>query len=194
MGLPAAAAAIIAVLLSASFIGLGLRKFAKGRDGKYSLTNVQLIMWTGVIIGSYVGISALNGGFLGDLPANLMELMGISAGSYVTAASTRAAQSGRMKRKHPAIYQAKRRPPSHGILDLVTAEGDSEHWSIPKLQVLFWTAVAILIYVIVAANNFQSGSNSLPDPGSGLVILMGISHGAYLGNKLSDDPFEADMP
>ena len=61
----------------------------------------------------------------------------------------------------------------------------------PRLQVFFWTIVALLIFILVVADNLQKGVTTLPDPGSGLVALMGISHGAYLGNKFSDDPNKA---
>jgi hypothetical protein len=189
MALPAAVAAFIGLVFSGAFVGVGLYWFAKGRDGRYSLTNVQLILWTGVIIGSYVGMAALSGGFLGSIPDNLMVLMGVSAGSYVTATGTRAAQEGKAKRTSRDYETKIAARKSAGASDIVSSEGGANHLSIPKLQVLFWTLVAILIYVLVVAGNFQSGTATLPDPGSGLVVLMGISHGAYLGNKLSDDPF-----
>ncbi|MDV3244290.1 MAG: hypothetical protein LYZ66_03830 [Nitrososphaerales archaeon] len=132
-------------------------------------------------MGSYVGLAALKGGFLGDVSSNLLALLGISAGSYVTAASTRAVQG-----KGNATD-----PKAHKTGGLLSSESMPDQLSIPKLQVFFWTLVTLLIYVLVVANNLQTGVAVLPDPGSGLVALMGISHGAYLGNKFSDDPKKA---
>jgi hypothetical protein len=180
MGLPTDAAAAIGVVFTVAFVGIGLTWFCRGKDKTISLTNVQLILWTGVILGSYVGLAALKGGFLGNISTDLLALMGISAGSYVTAASTRAVQD-----KGTTIDQS-----LHHTKGLLSSESNPDQLSIPKLQVFFWTLVALLIYILVAAHNFQTGVASLPDPGSGLVALMGISHGAYLGNKFSDIPRE----
>jgi hypothetical protein len=126
-------------------------------------------------------MASLKGDFLGDIPTNLIALMGISYGSAVTASSTRALQSSG---KSP--YKGK--PRAWGLL---SSESDPKQLSLPKLQMFFWTIVAVLIYVVIIANYFQVGNASLPDPGTGLVALMGISHGAYLGNKFSDNPQES---
>lgn len=180
MGLSAPIAELVAIIFSGVFIGIAFYSFRRGKDNSVSLTNVQVILWSGVIIGSYAGIAAFKGGFLGDLPANLLALMGISAGSAVTAASTRHLQS-----KDRVPYDG-----PHRTWGMLSSESDPQHLSLPKLQVFFWTIVAILIYVVIVWNNFSSGTAALPDPGSGLVALMGISHGAYLGNKFSDTPKE----
>ena len=181
MGLPAIGAEAIALIFSVAVLALGFVGFSRGKDQSVSLTNFQVILWTGVIIGSYAGMASLKGDFLGNIPTNLIALMGISYGSAVTASSTRALQSSG---KSP--YKGK--PRAWGLL---SSESDPKQLSLPKLQMFFWTIVAVLIYVVIIANYFQVGNASLPDPGTGLVALMGISHGAYLGNKFSDNPQES---
>lgn len=183
LGLPAPWPEIIMAVFSGAFLIIALLGFSRGKDRSVSLTNVQLILWSGVVIGSYAGMAALNGNFLGDIPNNLIALMGISAGSAVTAISTRRLQSG-----DKVPYNGPQR--TWGML---SSESDPEQLSLPKLQMFFWTIVAILIYLVIIGSNFSSGKAALPDPGTGLVALMGISHGAYLGNKFSDTPKEGEQ-
>lgn len=180
MGLPAPWPEIIMAVFTVAFLVTALLGFSRGKDKSISLTNVQFILWSGVIIGSYAGMAALKGNFLGDISNNLLALMGISAGSAVTAASTRHIQS-----KDKVPYDGPKR--TWGML---SSESDPQQVSLPKLQMFFWTIVAILIYLVIIGSNFSSGTPKLPDPGTGLVALMGISHGAYLGHKFSDAPKE----
>jgi len=163
------------------FIAITLWYFAWGADKNISLTNVQIILWTGVIAGTYVAMAILNKGFLGDINSNLLELMGISAGSTVTATAIRTVQQ-------PKIIKRKADEPAPRTKGLLTSEKEPDELSIAKFQMLLWTIVTLLIFAIVAANNLANNKPELPDIGSGLLVLMGISHSAYLGNKVADKP------
>jgi hypothetical protein len=173
MGLDLLVAEIIWGTVTVVFIGIGLLRFWRDIDGKsVSLDNVQLILWTGVILGSYAGMAAMVGGFLGDIPANLLALMGISAGSFVGGTTISA-------EKHSRKLNAAKG-------GLFSSESDPAKKSIAKMQAFTWNLVTILIFLIMVANNFATVNASLPDPGLGLVALMGISNGAYVGNKIPD--------
>ena len=57
-------AGLVGVVSAGVFISVGLYLFAKGLDKTYSLANLQVILWTGVILGSYLSMALLKGVFL----------------------------------------------------------------------------------------------------------------------------------
>lgn len=169
------------------FIAVGLKRFA-GVGKELSLSNVQVILWTGVIAGTYVAMAVLRQGFLPDINTNLLGLMGVSGGSLVGATVIRTLQ------QPPALGSKQPSPPRQPTpartRGLLAQEKKPEELSIAKLQMFTWTIVTLVIYVIVAAGNLLNNQPELPDIGSGLLVLMGISHGAYLGNKITDKPVD----
>lgn len=172
------------IVVAAIFIGIGLFKFAKGADGSFSLTNTQMILWSGLIIASYVAMAILEGDFLDEVPANLILLMGISLGSGVAAKTIRTIQdpNGKKKTTQPSVR------------DLFTSENNPLKLSIPKMQMMAWTIVTLLIFLYLVLSNIYNNNPVLPDVESGLVGLMGISHGAYNANKISDNPQDENVP
>jgi hypothetical protein len=54
---------------------------------------------------------------------------------------------------------------------------------LPRTQMFGWTIISILMFSVMLLKSFADGSPSLPDIPTGLVVLMGASHGAYLGTK-----------
>jgi hypothetical protein len=161
------------------FIVVGLAKFLKGTDQTHSLSNLQIILWTGVILGSYLSMAVLKGGFLGDINTNLLALMGISAGSSIGAKAIKTVQQPVPPKKKPQKLKTK------GLLSQEKAPGEL---SIAKLQMFAWTLVSLIIYVAIVAVNLSTNNPVLPDIGSGLLVLMGISHASYIGNKIADSP------
>jgi hypothetical protein len=170
----------IGLIFSIAFITIGLMRFAKGVDHTVSLSNVQVILWTGVIAGTYIAMAILKQGFLGDINSNLLGLMGISAGSSVAAISIRTVQQPTIPASASNV-SAKTR-------GLLAQEKKPTELSIAKLQMLTWTIVTLTIFVIVVASYLANNRPELPDIGSGLLVLMGISHSAYIGNKVADKP------
>lgn len=168
---------LVGFIFAIAFIAIGLKRFAYGVDKTLSLSNVQVILWTGVITGTYVAMAILKQGFLGDINSNLLGLMGISAGSTVAATTIRTLQQ-------PTPTPVTKLPRTRGLL----AQEKADELSISKLQMFTWTIVTLTIYVVVVASNLANNRPQLPDIGSGLLVLMGISHSAYLGNKIPDKP------
>jgi len=79
---------------------------------------------------------------------------------------------------------------------------ESGRASLPKIQMLFWTMLAMVIYITISTHLIGSidgmtrdafraaltrspNDYGLPDIGAALMVLMGLSQGAYLGLKLS---------
>lgn len=163
------------------FIAIGLARFAKGIDETYSLANVQVILWSGMIMGSYLSLAVLKEGFLGDINANLLGLMGISGGSYVAAKTIRSMQETVPKE----LAKGRPMPRTRGLF---SQERAPDKLSVAKLQMTAWTLVSLMIYVVLVAINLSGNKPELPDVGSGLLTLMGISHGVYIGDKSRDKP------
>jgi hypothetical protein len=106
---------------------------------------------------------------LPDIPLNLLVLMGLSA---VTTAGSKGITIS---------YKSQGRIPdqSGGLTTNPSGEGD-----LLKTQMLVWTLVAGGIYLLTIAHAINSGSYALPDVDGALLVLMGVSQGAYVGNKL----------
>jgi len=129
------------------------------------------------VLGSCLGTCIVKGGFVGDISGNLLALMGVSASSAVGARGIRARQQ-----PTPKVVRLARTG------RLLSEERDPQKLSVVKPQVMAWTLVALGIYVTLAASNIWHGIHELPDVGSGLLVLMGVSHGACVANKAADSP------
>jgi len=174
---------LVGFIFAIAFIAIGLKRFAHGVDSTLSLSNVQVILWTGVITGTYIAMAILKQGFLGEINSNLLGLMGISAGSAVAATTIRTLQQPKIPIR--ASTKSYTPPRTRGLL---AQEKKTDELSIAKLQMFMWTIVTLTIYMIVFASYLANNRPELPDIGSGLLVLMGISHSAYLGNKVADKP------
>jgi hypothetical protein len=61
---------------------------------------------------------------------------------------------------------------------------------VAKIQMFFFTILAILSYATATGASLRSGviPTSLPDVGEGLLAILGISHGGYLMSKAASSP------
>jgi len=178
-------AALAGFITALVFIILGIAWFSKGSDETWSLSNVQLILWSGVILGSYLSLAILKGGFLADLSPNLLALLGVSSGSFVAAKGIRTVQEQKRVGVAKPASRAAEKPTTMGLL---SAESNSAELSVAKLQMFAWTIVSLTIFIVIVALNIMNNKPELPDIGSGLLVLMGVSHSAYIGNKIADKP------
>jgi hypothetical protein len=176
--------------------GYGIARFLVGRDNRYSKSKLQIAMWFGIVIVSYLGalylrwwtsIPSLIGGV--DIPENLLLLSGISALSF---AGAKGIAQGKQNRAAAAGVVAK--PPADQPRfpsDLVS--DDSGQPDIGDFQMVVITLIAVGVYV-VQIFDFLSLLNmtaqvSMPDVDPTLLGIFGISHGTYLTKKAvsSDD-------
>jgi hypothetical protein len=49
-----------------------------------------------------------------------------------------------------------------------------------------WTLVILAVHIMIFMRGYTSGKPEIPDVSAGLLILMGVSNGAYLGMKKAD--------
>jgi hypothetical protein len=193
-------AALFGFIAGIVFLYIGYWWFAESskQDNNLSWANVQLITWTGVVLGSYVALALLKGGFLDSIPDNLLLLMGVSVGTQTGSKITRKLQE-EAKKKKPAAPAAGPAPPTtpanpppaalrSRAFGLVAKESQPDELSVAKLQHIAWTVVTVLVYIIAVGAALNLRATSLPDVGTGLPLLMGISASGYIANKIGDPP------
>lgn len=151
-------------------------------QGVLSVSKFQALVWTLVTLFAYA--SAFGSRLLDarpgtplelpDIPINLLVLMGLTV---ATAAGSKGVTIS---------YKSKGLLPerSGGLTDNPDGEPD-----LVKTQMLVWTIIAAGIYLLSVANyiaqkTYMGQVFMLPDVDGTLLVLMGASQGAYIGNKL----------
>jgi len=189
-----AVAGFLGLLVGGIFLIVAFKKAARGLDGTFSIANIQLILWTSAIMGSYVAMAAIKGGFLDHIPENTLILMGISGGSTTMATIIRSSQSPKEKQGEGDVSTSESEPKKSSIaknqmfVGAFTSESEPEKSSIAKIQMFAWSLVALGIYIVLAAGNIARGEPILPNVDQAILGLMGIGHGIYLANKTQDKP------
>ncbi len=152
-------------------------------DEKYSLSRLQFYLWTGSVV---IGFCAV---FMAtykipDIPQNLYLLMGVnlSATVFSTAiALGKGAGNTKIAQKNTPSF----------VKDIFFEGEDS--LDLPRTQMFVWTVVSLLAFSVMLYKAFRDGVPALPDIPLGLVVLMGLSHGTYLGVKAAK-PKEQEKP
>ena len=177
------AAAVAAIVAAVAFGG----KLIRGENG-YSLSKLQLLVWTLAAAVSYLL-------YLGELlrrgstelaisaSPNLLLLVGLSAGSYVTAGGIRAYQDqkGVLVRRPDGAQRRWRTLISDNL-------GNPD---LSKIQLLVWTVVALTAYLAGVIQGLPeltaAGRHKLPEVSDMLVALMGVSQATYISKKAVSD-------
>jgi hypothetical protein len=187
---------LVVLVEVALVVGWATRKLVLGvlidnRD-RYSLTHLQVVLWTTVILSSVIGVGAAKGlaGLPSELAPELLALMGIAGGSAVLTtavkaskdtlgATARVARLGKVERRNGTTKNITRRFAQIWMEE----EGDlaDEVVSITKYQSLLFTALAVVLYVIAAW-----AERTVPELPGSVLTLLGISQGAYVGGKVPD--------
>lgn len=151
-----------------------------GEKRALSASKFQSLIWTLITLFAYVSIfgarflsmkagEPVSSVELPGLPVKLLILMGLSV---ATAAGSKGVTIS---------YK------SQGLIDkkggglLTTPQEDAD---LIKIQMLVWTIIAAGIYMITVVDNISNNTFELPDIEGALLVLMGASQGAYIGNKL----------
>jgi hypothetical protein len=198
---------ILTLLVIWLFYGLCSQKWNPlrlviGEDGRASSSKFQFFLWTCMIIFGYVAIysvKAMNGdsSAFSKIPPNLLILMGVSTVSVVGAKAITGVQatqgtvkttqkpdsskSDNGKKKLPV----EKRNSSFNFIYLVCDDDGTP--ALDKIQMIAWTFISLIIYLILIIQQVNSkGPYQLPNVDDTLLILMGISQGAYLGKKLTN--------
>jgi hypothetical protein len=155
--------------------------------GYPSLSKVQFFVWTIIIAFSYITIYIIrfSVGEFGPPPGlseNILVLLSVSAIVPVG--------SARLNRYlNRSVKPVSTTPPTKILWRYMLLE--NEEPALHRYQMVLWTCISVTIYVIViftTITNAQILSDVaqklvLPDIDGKLVILMGLSQGAYLGGK-----------
>jgi hypothetical protein len=140
----------------------------------YSLSKFQLFAWTSAAVFGYLYLLIANllvqwKFALPDLPDGLPLLMGISAGTTVTAIGITNQFGG--KGSGPV------RP---SVADFITSGGLIAP---ERFQFFVWTVVGIMGFISLLLVADPATLNALPKLPENFVTIMGISSAAYLGGK-----------
>lgn len=173
---------------------------AMGVDNRLSTSKLQALLWTATVGFVYVMIYAdrvLVYGFVNAItaiPENVLIALGISATSAVAAkaiTTSQVAANPGSKTPNPT--------PSYNVSNLVTNDGAPTP-SLTKVQYLFWTIVAIVVYLVTAFHGLGAAASchtdkcSLPDIDTILMLFMGLGSATYAGVKLTNGSLPTSNP
>jgi hypothetical protein len=182
--------------------------------GRWSLSRLQLLSWTGFLIPTIWSMAVLKfqAGAADPLALgmndNLWALLGISAASLVGSPILleRKSSGGTLDMRARADASGKPNTTSGEFSDFVRGEetGNAGVIDISRVQLFLFTAMALFVYFIlcwreftdVGAASLQLPSMSsvaavslqLPSMSVNLVTLIGISHATYLAGKIPKHP------
>lgn len=146
-------------------------RFARHRTQRFSLSNVQIMMWTLLVLYAFCFVWVANGILL-DISSGVLVLLGISGGTSV------------LSRGIDQMASAGEAPPpivdTASLKDLVI--NDNGEFDLLRFQMLGFTLFT-LAYSFVSVIR----SEGLPQIPDNLYMLMGISSGAYVGGKVADN-------
>lgn len=153
-------------------------KGQKQRD--LSASKLQILVWTYVTLfayGSVFGARVLGSepkAALDTLPGIPISLLGLMGLSVATAAGSKGVT---------VSYKAQGRVEERSGGAVTNPKGDPD---LVKAQMLVWTFVAAGIYLYTVVTFIAAGSYdiALPEVDGALLVLMGASQGAYIGDKL----------
>jgi Flp pilus assembly protein TadB len=168
-------------------------------DRAFSLSRVQMALWTILTIYAYLYIWMLTGEYLATIPASVVGLMGITLATYGSAAAVDASNVQTNKEKLKEAKQkdaAKPHDPdlkdeveklearttvckTEGFFRDITTSADGA--SIHRLQFIFWTLALAVVFVTTVWKTL-----AMPDFDATLLGLMGITSGTYVGLKIPE--------
>ncbi|HEX4826364.1 MAG TPA: hypothetical protein VFV19_18840 [Candidatus Polarisedimenticolaceae bacterium] len=142
----------------------------KPTDRSYSLSRVQISLWTLLVVYAYLFIWCLTCDYNVDIPKSIVGLMGISLGTFGTAA---AIDANKVKTERTTVSR------SDGFVQDLTTDvcGASLH----RLQLVVWTLAVAVVFAVTVWEAL-----AMPDLSPTILGLIGISSGTYVGLKLPE--------
>jgi len=163
--------------------------------GYPTISKFQFLLWTLVIAFTYFSIQIIivvgtdysteQAYLIKNVPENLLALMGISVAVPIIA-SAKTRKTKKIKKQDDSKSFGTMFLNLHGNLDLA------------RLQMFLWTIIGISIYLHTVFDEILTlssiGELFLPDVSPTLLILMGLSQGAYLGSKFVGGNTQENVP
>jgi hypothetical protein len=147
-------------------------------DNCYSLSRLQIYIWTVWVVIAFAQVAFATLSFP-KIPDNVAVLMGING--FTTVLSTAITDTTKLQQLDKPSFFRDIFLDSKGTLDL------------PRTQMFIWTLVILVIHIVIFLKGYPNGNPPvpggqpvIPDVSSGLLILMGVSNGAYLGMKRAE--------
>jgi hypothetical protein len=179
--------------------------------GRYSLTRLQLSLWTLVVLSLTAGVFAARAGTRGvdplgfSIPAQVLGLLGISVGSAAIATGVKSYKN----RMRPTFIAASQPGEATFAQMLMVEEGPQADKTVDvyKMQNFLVTVFLVAAYVVLAVHTYAGWGTgrsiaspadiaTLPAFSGTFLALLAISHAGYLGGKMPNrgqDP-EQDVP
>lgn len=152
--------------------------FLDPETNSYSLSKYQFYLWTAAALFAYTYLAIsrmlVQHLLLPDVPGSLPGIIGIGAGTAVGAQIVTAVRGPK---------GAGSEKPSLG--DFITSGGVAAP---ERVQMFLWTNLAVLAFCVATLRYSPWEISTLPDIGSGLLLLSGLSSVGYLGGKLARKP------
>lgn len=189
---------VVAALLGAGFVAVAQRTGAlrdkepapKDEDGKdtirpheraYSLSRTQIALWTLLVVYAYLFIWLITGEYNTEIPRTILAILGISAGTYATAAAIDKekekanADKPATKKETKGATVAK----TEGVFpDLFSISGGA---GLHRVQFGLWSIVLMVVFAVTVYDTL-----AMPQFDASLLGLMGISSAAYAGMKVPE--------
>ena len=163
---------------------------------KMSLSRLQVLLWTWLVVSTFSTIAWVRGTMSIDVPEELWALMGISVGSTAGAVLIKGTKAGiepdlrrvaaQASSSRRGVLQANADAKKARLADMFKGEEITDFaWvDISKVQLFFFTVAAWFGYVL-ALWNTPPGTDGVafPELSTSIVTLIGISHVGYLTVK-----------
>lgn len=149
-------------------------------DNRFSLSRLQFWLWFVVVIISWGAISWATRR-LYAVPDNLYILMGVNVAATVASSAITAAKGTFPRAGKPNFFR-----------DIFM--DSKKTLDLPRVQMFVWTLIILVGYVAVVIEHYRQALPSLPNIPEGLIVLMGLSHGAYLGAKATEKNTDTAKP
>jgi hypothetical protein len=189
---------IVALFLAFLFVvGHGITGRVGGllidERNKMSLSRLQMVLWTLVILSGLLTIALSNIGRSSPtplaiaVPTQVWLLLGISTTSLVGSPLLKSnkMRQGKIKVRED-LHEAE-------VADLFRGEETTNcnTLDLARVQMFFFTLVLVLAYAVLLGSLFIKITGvigSLPDIDPSMTTLLGISHAGYLANKAIPHP------
>lgn len=219
LGLVVLALALIGKVLCGTFKGVLVDERNVMSLSRLQMLAWSILVLTAVLALVFKAVEAGDGsclrdatGCVPDLPQQLWLLMGFSTATLVASplllSNSGAAEPDQQKAEQISNglarqgYQVSEQQLSGPLYrnnspvqarwsDLITGEQNSNclHLDLPRVQMCFFTLVALLIYAVLLHGQLSQSTavGSLPELSDGLLAIIAISHGGYLVSKASQN-------
>ncbi len=171
------ATAVTALLLGWLAVKYNILKESKFPfNNLYSLSRVQIGWWTVIILGSFLHLYIYTGEF-NDLTTTTMTLLGLSGATLLGASiiDSNTSQLTSDNTLQPKPFE------SRGFLIDILSDGKGDV-NVQRFQFLVWTLALTFIFIRGVVRDL-----SMPEFGTNLLLLMGISNSIYLLLKIPEN-------